>query len=408
MKVLEVNSVANSGSTGRIAEQIGQLAIKHGYDCYMAFGRENNGSKLKTIRIGSEADIILHGVESRLFDNHGFASRAATRRFVKQLKEINPDIIHLHNIHGYYLNVRYLFDYLKESQVPVVWTLHDCWPFTGHCAFFDTVSCDKWERECCNCPKMKSYPSSWFIDNSQNNYINKKQIFTSLTNLEIVTPSQWLKKLVEQSFLQKYHSRVIPNGVDLNKFKPVNSMNEIKKKYNIPQGRIILGVANIWDSRKGLGDFIYLSKQIQKKEYSVILVGLNDKQIKALPENIIGIKRTESTQELAALYSIADVFVNPTYSDNFPTTNIEALACGTPVITYDTGGSPEAVDSLTGRVVEKGNMDMLVSSIKEILSIDRETLRKNCRSRAERLYDKNDRFMDYIKLYDSILENNKQ
>lgn len=405
--IVEINSVANSGSTGRIAEEIGRLAINHGYDCYMAYGRRDNGSKLNTIRIGTEGDIILHGMESRLLDNHGFASRAATRRFIKQLEEINPDIIHLHNIHGYYLNVRCLFDYLQEAHVPVVWTLHDCWPITGHCSHFEIIGCEKWKSECCHCPQISRYPKS-FIDRSQRNFELKKQLFTSIIgHTTIVTPSIWLRNIVNQSFLKDAINHVINNGVDTDIFKPSAETRYLKNLNIDTQKHIILGVASVWTKSKGLYDFIGLSRTLDSS-FQTVLVGLNDRQLKDLPKNMIGIKRTESAQELAALYSVADVFVNPTYSDNFPTTNIEALACGTPVITYDTGGSPEAVDSLTGRVVEKGNMDMLVSSIKEMLSVDRETLRKNCRSRAERLYDKNDRFMDYIRLYDSILENNKQ
>lgn len=401
-RLLEINVSANTGSTGRIAEEIGRLATDNDFDSYIAYGRVNNQSQLKTIRIGRNLDFKMHALQSRLLDNHGFASRHATRKFLRQLDQIKPDIIHLHNIHGYYINIEYLFRYLKNVGIPVVWTLHDCWPITGHCANFEYINCTKWKTGCFACPNIKGYPKSIIVDKSRSNFERKRELFTSVENLRIVTPSEWLKDIIKESFLKECPTNVINNGVDLSVFKQYRNKT-VLKKYKIDEGKkIILGVANVWNQRKGLNDFLQLSSMLTD-DCLIVLVGLSEIQIHDIPSNIIGLRRTENVKELAQLYSSADVFVNPTYADNFPTTNIEALACGTPVVTYRTGGSPEAVDQNTGYVVEKSNIDMLWSAIKETLSKDTAEIERACRQRAVRLYNKNERFMDYINLYNSVI-----
>ena len=402
MKILQINSCINSGSTGRIAEEIASVAAAKGFVCYGGYGAIERESKMNTIRIGSNLNIFEHGIESFLFDNHGFASRIATRKFIKQLNEIKPDIIHLHNIHGYYIHVGILFEYLKKSNIPVVWTFHDCWPMTGHCSYFDRYNCRKWETQCYKCPNFKGYPKSLLFDFSTRNFKRKKQTFTGLPNITIVTPSNWLADIVHKSFLKDYPVKVINNGVDIRVFRPITDAN-IFQKYNINLNKkLILGVASIWDKRKGLDDFILLSKK-KSIDIQIILVGLNNEQMRALPDNVIGIPRTESVKELAELYSFAHVFVNPTYIDNFPTTNIEALACGTPVVTYKTGGSPEAIDLETGYVVEQGNIEQLYAAIHEVLGNDKKIYTVKCRERALKLYNKNLKFQEYINLYNKLL-----
>ncbi len=339
---------------------------------------------------------------SRLWDNHGFASTKATKLFVKGLERINPDIIHLHNLHGYYLNVEVLFDYLEKVQKPIVWTLHDCWPMTGHCSYFDFVRCDRWKTGCYACPNLKGYPVSLFLDRSKQNFEKKKKIFTEVSNITFVTPSHWLKSVVQESFFENYPVKVIHNGVDLDVFKPIRS-EEVRSKYDIQYDtKIVLGVASIWDRRKGLNDFVQL-KERMGEDVQIILVGLNEKQLSNLPKGILGIRRTENVEELAALYAMADVFVNPTWVDNFPTTNIEALACGTPVVTYQTGGSPEAVTDVTGKVVERGDVEALREAILEILVRERDVYRIECRERAEKFFNKEDRYRDYVELYKSLI-----
>ena len=399
-KILIINVTVNSGSTGRIAEEIGQTAINNGYDTYFAYGRVARESKCNVIKIGNSLNVKLHGLESLLFDNHGFSSRLATKKFIREIERIKPDIINIHNLHGYFINVKILFEYLSKNNIPIVWTFHDCWPFTGHCSYFDRYNCTKWQTECHHCPNKKGYPSSLFIDNSKNNFNRKKKLFSNINNLNIVTPSHWLTNISKQSFLKEKNIVTIHNGTNLNVF----NIRDGKKRdeLNLNDRKVVLGVASIWDKRKGLDDFIKLN-ELLSEEYKIILVGLNKKQKESLPANIIGIERTESVHELAELYSMADVFVNPTYSDNFPTTNIEALACGTPVITYKTGGSLEAVDEKTGVVVEQGNINQLKEAI-ELIAKNKGEYSENCRERAVNLYNKQDRFNDYIKLFNSLTE----
>lgn len=401
-RLLQINSVVNSGSTGRIAEEIGQTAINYGWQSYIAYGRNPKESKSELIRIGSNLDVKLHGIKTRLFDKHGLGSKKATKRLIKEIQNINPDIIHLHNIHGYYINIKILFDFLKEYNKPVVWTLHDCWTITGHCPHFVFIGCEKWKTQCYKCPQKKDYPSSLFIDRSRKNYMLKKRLFTSVSNLTLVPVSNWLGDILKESFLNKYPIKVINNGISTGVFKPVNS--NFREKYNLQSKFILLGVTNIWSSTKGLDDFIKLDQKLEEN-YQIVLVGLTKKQKKDLPSNIIGIERTESVQELVEIYSVSDVFLNLTYQDTFPTTNLEALGCGTPVITYKTGGSPEAIDEKTGIVVEQGDMDGLIQAIKTIKTNGKKYYTDECLSRVERLYRKEDRYLDYIHLYEELLEN---
>ncbi|HAH56533.1 MAG TPA: glycosyl transferase [Bacteroidales bacterium] len=403
MKLLQVSSTLNTSAIGRIAEEIGQMAMKRGHESYVAYSDIGaGGSKSKIIKVGNKLDFYTHAFKTRVFDLHGYGSKSFTKKLIRKIERINPDVIGIHNVHGYYLNMRILFDYLKAANKPVVYTLHDCWSFTGHCCYFDFVGCDRWKTGCFDCPSKRAYPASWFVDRSKENYAEKKVIFNGVENLTLVTPSDWLAKLVKQSFLSGYPLQVINNGVNTDVFKPVNQPG-VREKYGIGNKKMILGVAYIWSHRKGLDEFIKLSKLLPS-EYLIFLVGLKTEQINSLPDNIRGIARTENVEELAGLYSNADVFVNPTWQDNFPTTNIEALACGTPVITYNTGGSPEAIDKLTGIVVEKGDINGLKIAIETIGSQDRKTIRKNCRERALKLFNKDDRFMDYLKLYEGLVK----
>jgi glycosyltransferase involved in cell wall biosynthesis len=393
--LLQINTGINStAATGRIAEEIGKQATASGWESYIAFGRRERKSASHKIKIGNRFGIFLHFLLTRLFDEHGFGSKTSTLRFIKKIQEIKPDIIHLHNIHGYYINIKILFNFLAKSRIPVIWTLHDCWAITGHCSHFDAIGCDRWRTECNNCPQKRNYPRSLFTDHSTSNHRQKKELFTSVKNMTIIPVSSWLGDIIKQSFLNKYPVQVIQNGIDTDLFSPQS-------------GFIILGVANVWDDRKGLNDFISLNRQLDNAQYQIILVGLTGRQIRRLPKGIIGITRTESIAELAKLYSIADVFVNTTYEDTFPTVNLESLACGTPVITYKTGGSIESVSEDTGMVVEKGNISALCTAIQEIAQKRKSVYSENCRKRAVSLYNKENRFSDYINLYNNILCNEK-
>jgi len=404
MIIQQINTTLRTAAPGRIAEEIGEILVDTGHTSYIGYGRKLRPSASKLIKIGSGFDQSLHGITTRLFDMHGFGSRFATVRFVKKVSLINPDLIHLHNLHGYYLNIEVLFNYLKKIQKPVIWTLHDCWPFTGHCSYFDYVGCNKWKSECYSCPNRMAYPRSLVVDNSRVNFIKKKHLFSGLEKLTFVAPSAWMAGLLKQSFLSGYPVEIIHNGVDVNVFRPSRQREKLKRRYGVSGRNVILGVASIWDRRKGLSDFIKLSSMLSEDQV-IILVGLKKSQIKDLPGNVIGIRRTESLNDLAELYSMADVFVNPTFVDNFPTTNIEALACGTPVITYRTGGSPEAVDDNTGLIVEKGDVKRLFESINKTLDVGKGVYEDFCRKRAVENFNKLSKNTEYIRLYESVLSN---
>ncbi|PQD96173.1 glycosyl transferase [Pradoshia eiseniae] len=396
MKVLQINSVCGVGSTGRIAVDLYKTLEHRGYEGCIAYGRGIAPKGVNTIKIGNKVDLYHHVLKTRILDRHGFASTKATQEFVTKVKEYDPDIIHLHNIHGYYLNIEVLFKYIEEARKPVIWTLHDCWPFTGHCGYFDFVGCERWKSECHHCPNKRVYPESLILDNSIENYRKKKDLFTSYKNITFVTPSKWLAGLVKDSYFGSYDVKVIPNGINLDVFKP--KKNDFKMRYQIENKFLILGVASVWDRRKGLDTFIQLSKELDSK-YQVVIIGVTTKQKELLPDNIIGITRTDNVEELVSIYSAADVFVNPTLEDNFPTTNIEALACGTPVITYDTGGSPESIDSSCGMVVQKNSIERLIDSIKKIP--EKQVIQDSCRKKAAE-FDMWERFYDYIKLYEKF------
>lgn len=367
MKVLQINSVCGIRSTGRICTDIADILKAGGGDCRVGYGRESVPEKYSSIavRIGNEGDANRHAAMSRIFDNTGHGSKRATKEFIKWVKEYDPDVIHLQNIHGYYVNLELLFNYLKEAKKPVVWTLHDCWAFTGHCAHFDLIDCRKWENGGCHsCPQKKRYPTSMVFDRSKKNFIEKKQLFTGLSNMTIVTPSQWLADLVKRSFLGEYPIKVIHNGIDLSVFKPTPT-GDFRERYGLQDKTVLLGVASAWGKSKGLYDFKKMSEMKSDNE-AIVLVGLKPEQISDLPDGIIGISRTNNTQELAEIYTAADVFLNPTYEDTYPTVNLEAQACGTPVVTYRTGGSVESVPG--DYSADRGNAQALLDKARQVVA----------------------------------------
>lgn len=384
MKILQINSVCGIGSTGKICTDIAEELVREGHECKIAYGRGKVPQKYKVYskKIGSNFNVILHGIESRMFDRHGYGSRYATKKFIKWVKEYDPDIIHLHNIHGYYINIELLFDYLKDSGKKVVWTLHDCWAFTGHCAYFSYAECEKWKTECEKCSQLKEYPKCSFKGKVRGNFRKKKMNFCNVPNLTIVTPSNWLKELVKYSFLKEYHIEVINNGIDKSIFKMRKELFDEKSKMDYK--KIILGVASTWDRRKGLEDFLKLNKIISQ-DYQIVLIGLSQTQIEKLPSDIIGIKKTNNIQELVSWYSKAYVFINTTYEDNYPTVNLEAQACGTPVITYRAGGSPESVPY--SNIVEIGDVCAINEKLTDHLAIN------------EKITSKKEMIKSYLQLY---------
>jgi putative colanic acid biosynthesis glycosyltransferase len=404
--IFQITVEGTGGITGRIAEEMGVLAMQRGWESYIAIGRNPRPSLSNLIRIGSDWDVYIHGLKTRLFDKHCLGSTNATKELIERIKVIKPDIVHLHHLHGYYINIEILFSFLAKSSIPVVWTFHDCWSITGHCAYFDYVGCNKWKTECNKCPQKREYPASFFLDRSTKNYYLKKKLFNSVKNINVVPVSDWLKNIVLESFMGKIPIQTIHNGIDTSVFKPQNNDVETREKYGIGVKFMLLGVASPWVKRKGLDDFIELSKLLGNDEL-IVLIGLSNYQLKHLPKNIIGLSRTESRQQLAELYSAADLFINTTWEDNFPTTNIESLSCGTPLVTYRTGGSVEAVSDETGFIVDKGNIPVLIEVIRKVKTNGKEAYSEACRQRALELYSKDDQFKQYLILYENLIESKK-
>ena len=317
-KIVQINTVAVNGSTGRITEGIGIAAKNRGYDTYIAYGRNiPSQSDSKLIKIGNNISVNEHVLETRLFDRQGLASRIATKEFIRELEELKPDLIHLHNIHGNYLNYKLLFNFLSEKCIPIVWTIHDCWAFTGHCVHFTAVNCDKWITGCFSCPRISSYPKSFFLDRSKRNFRDKKNAFCSVKNMTIVPVSNWLGDIISRSFLGVYPIQVIQNGIDTQVFYPrKNDIQFIKKKYGLENKFIILGVATGWSRENGLFDFINL-RRILNDNFVIVLVGVSKSLKNVLPKGIIGIERTDNQAELAAIYTAADIFINGSFEETF-------------------------------------------------------------------------------------------
>lgn len=366
MRVLFINAVCGIGSTGKICVDLAQKYENEGNIVKIAYGRTAyvpEKYKKYAVRIGNDFDVKLHALQTRMFDNHGFASKRATKKFLKWADEYKPELLWLHNLHGYYINIELLFKWIKNHpDMQVKWTLHDCWAFTGHCAYFTGVGCEKWKIHCYKCEQKKQYPATLFFDRSYKNYETKKNLFTGVKNLEIITPSNWLANLVKQSFLKDYPVKVVYNKIDTNIFKPTAS--DFRKRYGLENKIIILGVANVWDKRKGLEDFIELSKKLDNN-YKIVLVGLNTKQIKNLPANILGLEKTLNLKRLAEIYSAADIYINLSKEETFGMTTIEALNCGTKVIVYK-GTACEEVIGKNGVAVEH-NINALRNAIVKLI-----------------------------------------
>jgi len=383
MKILYINSVIGFGSTGRIVYDQYKTAEAKGDTPYVIYGRKSGMDDVHATNIGSKLSFMTHYVMSRVFDRHGFGSKSATKKLIKFMDDFNPDVIHLHNIHGYYMNIKILFNYIKAHNIKTVWSLHDCWAFTGHCSHFDQIGCMKWQTHCYDCEERVGYPKRLIFDQSKRNFHEKKALFTGVKNMTIITPSDWLNRSVKQSFLSEYEVFTINNGIDLTLFKPTPS--DFKDKLNIADKKIVLGIASSFTHKKGFDDFISLSK-ILSDEFIIILVGLNEKQIKSLPPNIIGFERLSDKSDIIKLYSAASVFVNPTKEDTFPTTLIESLACATPVISYDVGGCGEIFEQSCGVLVKKDSINDIKSAIIEIMK--KVNIEEACMNKAQ-LFDKN-------------------
>lgn len=395
MKIVQINITCGSGSTGKICLAVSELLTGENIENYILYSSGNSEYPLSK-KYMSRWEIKFQALKSRFWGNYGFQSKAATKRLINELNKISPDIVHLHNLHGHNANLEILFKYLKENEIKVFWTFHDCWAYTGYCVYYDLVKCTQWKNEGCHkCSQKKRY--SWFLDRSSYLYEKKKTLLTGL-DLTIVTPSQWLADQVKQSFLKDCDIKVINNGIDLSAFYPRES--NFREKYGIGDKFVVLGVALGWEKRKGLDVFVRLSEQLDEK-FKIVLVGTNDGIDKQLPANIISIHRTQNQTELAEIYSAADLFVNPTREENYPTVNMEAIACGTPVLTFRTGGSPEIIDEKTGMVVDCDDEEALYNAILKI-EAERPFSPEDCIIKANSFNEK-DKYLEYVGIYRSTI-----
>ena len=396
---MQINIFGNL-STGRIATDLYRVLVEKGYEGRVAFARNSIAEDVPYIKIGKKWDVLLHGVLTRITDKTGFYSRRATKRLIKQIEEYHPDIIHLHNIHGYYINIDILFKYLKEKKIPVVWTLHDCWSYTGHCCYYSMVNCNRWREGCFECPQKKAYPASYVYDNSKWNYHKKKELFQG-TNMTLVPVSNWLENEVKLSYMNQFPIEMIYNGIDLDTFKP--SASDFRSRYNLKDKKIVLGVASTWDVRKGLKDFIQLSAMLEE-DYQIVLVGIKDE--KDIPVNIITIDRTNNVKELAEIYTAADVYFNASVEETFGLPTIEAIACGTPVIVYNATALPEIVNDKCGYVVESHNLEKVKRCIENICN--HHIFSASTLVDYAKRFSKTVTYNKYIELYERIIKEVKE
>lgn len=392
MRVVQINLTARQGGTGRVCHGISNSLNESNIESYTLFSSTQSQSSFE-IKYASDFRRKINALISKVIGNYGFNSHLMTRRLISYLKKLKPDIIHLHNLHGHNVNLKMLFKYFKKNpKIKLFWTFHDLWSFTGYCPYAELANCEKWKSGCNRCPQKKQF--SWFFDRSKKLYERKKELFTGL-NLTIVAPSSYIANMAKQSFFKDYEIKVINNGIDLNIFKPTES--DFREKYNLENKYIALGVAEAWDERKGLDTFIELSKRLPDK-YQIVLVGTDDKIDKLLPKNIISIHRTQNVSKLTEIYTASDVFVNPTLDEAFGMVNIEALACGTPVVTYKSGGSPECIDDSCGIAIPKNDIEAIQKEIIRICE-DKPYLSDACRKRAMDNFDKNTSFQKYVEMY---------
>jgi len=403
MKVLQINTVYKYESTGRIAYEIKMVSEANGIEAYVAYG-------YKAVAHNDARTYCMQGkwrrkwniLKTRIWGKHGFYNKVETCRLIKYIDSIQPDIIHLHNIHNHYVNVEMLFRYIKEKDIPVVWTLHDCWTFTGWCPHFDFIKCDKWKLECHHCPLLREYPVTWFFDRSKELYNQKKACFCGVTNMTIVPVSEWLREKVSESFLKTYPQKMIYNGVDIRCFKPSKNVEVIRDKYNIPHKKILLGVASSWTVKKGLNDYAALSAKLSS-DYQIVLVGISEDKAKTLPSKIKCIGRTQSVQELASFYTLADIVLNLSYQETFGLTTVEGFACGTPSVVYNRTASPELIPPECGAIVEAGDIDALIEAVERIASKGKDFYSLHCVNRVKAMFDKEKQYQKYIDLYREIL-----
>lgn len=404
MRVLQINVCYKYGSTGRIAYQLMCNQKEHGIESAIIYGRRMNETLDENVTcIQSKSDFMISKWSTHIFGKHGFYSKKATRKTIRLIDEYKPDVIHLHNLHGHYIHVEMLINAIKERKIPVLWTFHDCWPFTGHCAYFHAVGCEKWKIGCNKCQLLSQYPRSLFFDRSSESWRDKKRIFNSLPNLKIITVSKWLEGLVRESFLQNQDIETIYNWVDCDVFRYEARADEIRNELGLKKNKVFLAVASTWTARKGIDDIIRLADMLNTNEMIVMVGDIGNRK---LPSNIVNLSAVKDPKLLAAYYSMADVFINPSYQETFGLTTAEALACGTPAVVYDVSACPEVVGTnrLIGGVVACGDVPDLLSEARRLYSLSSEKQRKTAREWIEQSFSQKEQMNKYVQQYELLCQ----
>ena len=399
-RILYINESIGTGSVANIIEQIGIKAQSLGYTCMVAHGARYVGTScLPHYAFSSKVEEYMHGILSLLGNAHGLGSRMATRRLIAFIQKWKPTLIHLHNLHGYYLNYPFLFDYLKQANIPVVWTLHDCWALTGRCAHFTLSGCEQWKTGCRKCPMYRDYPRSVLCGFTQRNFELKKHAFNGIKNMTVTTVSEWLNRQVAQSLLQAYPCQTILNGIDVQHFHPV--VSDWRKRWKAEMKVVLLGVASQWTETKGWSDWLQLTRQLDDT-YCVVLIGVNEQQKRQLPSNCITISHIADKHEMAEIYSSADIYVNLAHQESFGLTLIEAMACGTPCISYNNTAIPETTTPDSCIVVDDGDIRSVVTAIKTQGRRMKDERGDLCRQHVMTHFNEEDKIDEYMKLYSRL------
>lgn len=401
-KLVQFNSVANWGSTGRLAEDIGDVAMSYGWDSYIVFGRQYNPSTSHLLRIGGKVSVFSHVMLTRLFDRHGFGSFYATKQLLKKFDEIKPDVFQFHNVHGYYLNLPLVLKYATEKKIPIVWSLHDCWSMTGHCSHFITVGCDRWKTECHDCPRKKAYPNSWLVDSSRKNFREKKRLIEAVPQLTIISGSEWLAGIASQSYFKGRDIRFIPDGIDTDIFQPRNNGVELRKKHGLEGKFVILATGTVWGEDKGISDYGRL-REMLSDEYAIVLVGMDEAALATAPKGVIGLPRTKTPVELSEYYSMADCVMSLSKMESFGLTPVEGFACGTPAIVYNTTALPELITPETGFVAKFLDVADVKKKVEMLKEKGKLAYSKKCREIAVEKYDRKRCYAEYLKVYEQLI-----
>lgn len=367
MKYVQINANSWGWADAVILKKHAELQ-QQGADSFVIWGRGRVPKDDHEMLLLNKGEYEASAIATRLDGKYGFHNKASTKRLLDVLDSIQPDVVHLHSLIDYYVNVEMLFNWLASSKCSVIWTLHDCWPFTGGCMYFTMAKCDRWEKGChkpCPCPAPERFPALNLRSRIDWCYEQKRRLFTCIPaeRMTLIAPSEWMADLVQDSFLAKYPVQVVKNTIDEEIFKPTKS--DFREANSLEGKFLVIGVASGWGPRKGMDDFIRLACDLDDR-FALLMVGLTKKQIAKLPNNtsarLIGVEKTNSREQLAGIYTCSDILFAPTKEDNYPTVNLEAQACGTPVITYDVGGAKETL-WMQGSVAVKG-YDEAVSAIR--------------------------------------------